>query len=451
MEMLTDNHISKLEEDEFGFESYANLFSSIIQDTNKLPLCIGIFGEWGTGKSSLMSMTKDAIDNHGSIKSIWFNPWKYDKKEDLWNALIQTILYEITEAGDKQSKNKAKDLAKSITWLMIKKGIAVASSGIISEGDIKKIKDTISKQDELHYRNINHFEERFEEVIRLYTNNGKLVVFIDDLDRCLPENAITVLESLKLFIGNAKCVFILGMDRYIIEQGINFRFGGKINMSGRDYLEKIIQVPFFLPPVPFEKLRRALEVSKTADFSEQIWQLIKYGLGGNPRKTKRFVNSFYLLREILKHPQTLYQGNYKKSSNLLDLDIDTQNFYFAKLLIIQMNFPKFYNNLKLHPEDWKIFERAKMDFEGRPQLDEFWEDEIFRNFMLDTSETKNYPSSPNVEIMESLMKAVSLVTPEDKSSFVSTIASEMSYTDGIPELPDKNKGTKGTFDDQTKK
>ena len=74
-------------------------------------------------------------------------------------------------------------------------------------------------------------------MVKSYTNEGKLVIFVDDLDRCLPENAITVLESLKLFIGHAHCIFVLGMDHYIVEEGIGLRyqFENKLEMNGRDY------------------------------------------------------------------------------------------------------------------------------------------------------------------------------------------------------------------------
>lgn len=319
MKMLTDNPVKNLSEDKFGFKFYADLLAHSIRDTQELPFCIGIFAEWGAGKSSLMNMIQSSLEGSLGTKTIWFNPWKYDKKEDLWNALIQSILYKIAEdnsSGD-SVKVEAKKLAKATSWLMLKKGVSAVTGGILGESDLENFKNAWSKQDELHYSHINKFEEGFEKVINLYTGNGKLVVFIDDLDRCLPQNAITVLESLKLFIGNAKCVFVLGMDHVVIEEGITFKFGEKIKFSGRDYLDKIIQVPFYLPPVPFGKLRESLQVSKTANYPDSIWKLIEFGLGGNPRKTKRFVNCAYLLREILR--------NNKTSSDITPLDGLTKN------------------------------------------------------------------------------------------------------------------------------
>ena len=364
MEMLTDNPIKTKPQDRFGFAPYAGIIADTIRDTNDLPFCIGIFAEWGAGKSSLMNMIQDDLENAGDTKCIWLNqefikkyknlPWKYDKKEDLWNALIQTILYSIIEDSDnKETIRKAKELAKSTAWLLLKKGISAATSGVISEGNIDTIANKIVKSDELHYKHINHFEENFGKVVKEYTNNGKLVVFVDDLDRCLPENAITVLESLKLFIGDARCVFVLGMDHLVVEQGLEIRFHEKIKLSGRDYLDKIIQVPFFLPPVPFNKLKDALQVTKTADFDDRIWKIAELGLGGNPRKTKRFVNSSYLANRIL-HNRDFYETNYHQNQGARFIGDQDQRFFIAKLLIFQMVFLEFYQFLKVHPEAWHI-------------------------------------------------------------------------------------------------
>ena len=103
---------------------------------------------------------------------------------------------------------------------------------MITESNLDSLLEIFSKGDALYCRHINQFEEDFARVIKLYLpQGGRLVVFIDDLDRCLPENAITVLESIKLFIGDANCIFVLGMDHDIVENGIQVRYGEKIKIS----------------------------------------------------------------------------------------------------------------------------------------------------------------------------------------------------------------------------
>jgi predicted KAP-like P-loop ATPase len=254
MRLFTDNPISSIEEDKFGFAPYALVLKDTILQTTPLPFCVGVFGPWGSGKSSFMKMLQWLMKDE--VQTIWFNPWKYDKKEDLWNALIQTILDYITERSkDEEVIKKAKALALATTWLAMKKAIAALTAGIIDESNLDKIAESFKAEDQRNYRHINQFEDDFAYVVDHFSNGGKLVVFIDDLDRCLPENAITVLESLKLFIGNANCIFVLGIDHYVVEEGIKSRYTEKISITGRDYLDKIIQVPFFLPPVSYERLK----------------------------------------------------------------------------------------------------------------------------------------------------------------------------------------------------
>lgn len=404
MQMLTDNPTIK---DKFGFNIYSKILAQTIKDTNDLPFSIGIFGQWGSGKSSLMLMIEDQIKKLSKIKTIWFNPWKYDKKEELWSALIQSILYKIAEElKDDELGKKAKELAINAGWSLLKKGISTATGGFITATNIEDIKNALSKQDELYYKYINQFENDFEKVINKYTNDGKFVIFIDDLDRCLPENAITVLESLKLFIGNARCIFVLGMDHFIVEQGIRLRFGEKVNMSGRDYLDKIIQVPFYLPPVPFNKLKQALLVTKTANYNENIWLVIKYGLNGNPRKTKRFINSFYFAGQIIANSK-----NNAEAINITDefvaLSKDHQDFYLAQLLIFQMIFPDFYEFLKYNLNAWTFLSKSIVNAENvdrRAQsLDEneflkkYWSNPDFKTFITKTDRSLNdsIPFPPN--------------------------------------------------------
>ena len=247
-----------------------------------------------------------------------------------------------------------------------------------------------------------------------------MFVFIDDLDRCLPENAITVLESLKLFIGHANCIFVLGMDHSIVEAGIQTRYEGKIKIDGREYLDKIIQVPFYLPPVTFKRLKASLE-DDSETLSEEVWNVIRLGMGGNPRKTKRFVNSFYLSWRFLNHPDRDLQEKLQ-NGNLSHISQERQNFYLAKILVFQMSFPEFYQHLRHHLGDWRYLEenvilqnqaaKGQENLKDKKELARFWEDESFQDFMGKTSKrsSQNYPPAPSSDIVEALLEATSLVT-----------------------------------------
>ena len=80
---------------------------------------------------------------------------------------------------------------------------------------------------------INKFEDTFDNLVKDYVgSSGHLVVFIDDLDRCLPENAVTVMESLKLYLDRANCVFVVAAEAVIIEEGIRQRYHDNERLSG---------------------------------------------------------------------------------------------------------------------------------------------------------------------------------------------------------------------------
>ncbi|HYT45740.1 MAG TPA: P-loop NTPase fold protein, partial [Methylomirabilota bacterium] len=356
MKLYTDNPISSLKDEKFGFLTYARVLSTTLLESGPLPFCVGIFGAWGSGKSSFMKMIQLLIQNKPEVRSIWFNPWKYDKKEELWSALIQTILSTIIVETDHKPeiKEKAKLLAKTVTWMVLKKAVTTVSAGIVTEPDLDTIAKTMTDKDEIYYQYVNNFEQDFSFVVERYTDNGKLVIFIDDLDRCLPENAITVLESLKLFIGDARCIFVLGMDHYIVEEGIRQRYTNKVTMNGRDYLDKIIQIPFYLPPVHYKTLEASLKADEaSARLSEEVWTIIHAGMEGNPRKTRRFVNCFNLVQSYLRAPT---RDEILSRGDIPILPEKTQNIYLAKLLVFQISFPDFYVHLNDHPEDWEFLE-----------------------------------------------------------------------------------------------
>ncbi|MBN1994874.1 MAG: hypothetical protein JW953_19405 [Anaerolineae bacterium] len=98
---------------------------------------------------------------------------------------------------------------------------------------------------------LDDFRRQFEAISKNFiVNRGRLVVFVDDLDRCLPDKAVEVLEAVKLFLDVPGCVFMLGVAREVIEEGIRVRYKDyQVKLDGAQYLEKIIQIPFSLPPI----------------------------------------------------------------------------------------------------------------------------------------------------------------------------------------------------------
>ena len=196
-----------------------------------------------------------------------------------------------------------------------------------------------------------------------------------------------------------------------------YRFANKVTINGRDYLDKIIQIPFFLPPVSYKKLKESFTTGGKGDaLAEEIWNIVRLGMDGNPRKTKRFVNCFYLLQQLLKDPA---RSGYDQVAAPLP-DMRTQNIYLAKILVFQMNFPDFYMNLQLYPGDWEYLEKDIIEANStedranalliRPELEPF----LKKNphliaFVRKTAASKGDPGPPREEIVSQLLQITNLV------------------------------------------
>ena len=130
--------------------------------------------------------------------------------------------------------------------------------------------------------------------------DGKLVIFIDDLDRCIPSNAITVLEALKIFLGKRKCVFVIGVDQGSLEHAVDSVYGVEKGLPGRDYLAKIVQVPFYMPEMaPTFPIGAVAPWLAPQYIGKTVHAIIEIATEGNPRQIKRFNNTFVLANRVL--------------------------------------------------------------------------------------------------------------------------------------------------------
>jgi KAP family P-loop domain len=337
---LTDNPVTRLSQDAFGFEPHVRQLDEAVRNAQPLPLTVGVFGGWGTGKSSFLGMWRDLLEvDDPAAHTIWFNPWKYDQKVEVWSALLHTVLAEIGRVP--RLRDRALQLARAATWLSLRAGLghatSLATAGVVGKEQINSLLDGLSKDDADQYDQVNRFEQDFAKAVDdAVGEGGRLVVFIDDLDRCTPDSAITVLESLKLFLGNARCVFVLALDVDVLAAVSTNKFRGALvgapeeSVSGMRYLEKIVQLPFFLPDVGFPALQGLLAPSLgVLAKRKQFWELLQVGLGNNPRRLKRFVNvlNLALPRQWLEAP------------------IDPRPLQLAKLLILRSEHREFFRQI----------------------------------------------------------------------------------------------------------
>lgn len=385
MQLLDDNPATR---DAFGFEKLADILLGIIRDSPRPPFTIGVFGEWGSGKTTLMKMLQASLQKNGT-KTVWFNPWKYDNKEVIWNALIQHILFAMKTDPEVTQRPRANEFATKIADVAInlakyaaKVGTRFIPGGFIKEDDVDSVTNILlpASADDKQFSFINRFEEDFDALVKEYVGDkGILVVFIDDLDRCLPENAISVMEALKLYLDRTSCIFVIGSESSIIEEGIRQRYKENRRLSAKDYLEKIIQLPFNLPPIQPDNALSILNLyEKSTPYRNDptIRSLIVAGTGCNPRRIKRFVNAFWVLSEIAGSISS-------KEQQVL-----------AKILLIQMRFPNLYHaltrNLGLVSQISQFRKESPSNrkelMATSPVIQELWDDKDLLSFLEKTAD-----------------------------------------------------------------
>lgn len=322
MKLLTDQALgdgTELDCDGLGFSTYADVLADAALGTPG-PFTIGVFGEWGTGKTSLMRMVKDNLDKRDKNKNekiltIWFDAWKFEKEEHPIIPLVTAVIEKLEE-----NKGCREKLADKIETL--KNGLRALIYGISFKAKVNILgsevgigvsnKDMVKREEELTQGPLlggSLYIEAFKllKSIELFKDT-RIVMIIDDLDRCFPDLAINLLESIKLALSQEGFVFIVGVARTVIEGYLKHRYEKEYGLSdfqGESYLDKIIQLPFFIPP----------HTSRLEDFSESILNrldenvskqlkgiipLISNASGGNPRTTIRFVNNLLIDLAIYK-------------------------------------------------------------------------------------------------------------------------------------------------------
>ena len=370
------------------YEAIAATVVSVINQSDDTPLTIGVHGDWGAGKSSVLMMIKDAFEKNDDALCLFFNGWAFEGLEDTKAVLIETIIEGLINEKklSGQVLDNAKKLLERVNWMKVARkagGLAfTVATGIPTVDQAKDImgglKSLIGGDDGIDQADIkglldsaggylkpavaesipSHMHAFREEFVKLLADAKvkRLVVVVDDLDRCLPETAIATLEAIRLFLFVPGAAFVIAADEAMIEYAVSKHFPDLPLSNGpasyaRSYLEKLIQVPFRLPSLGFVETRTYLtllnlslslqeddpvflklveltkdvlkrpwggngfnresiskklggpvpsDVENALALADQISPLLSEGTLGNPRQIKRFVNAMNLRLAIAK-------------------------------------------------------------------------------------------------------------------------------------------------------
>ena len=268
----------------------AKTIVDLIKESNDQPISIGVHGDWGAGKSSILEMIEDQFVKNDRTDGkkyccIRFNGWKHQGFEDSKIALMSSIVSELSakEKLQETAKDILEKLWKNINWMSVAKtagkmtlGIATGTAPIAVLSSVQDmLKESISTEkgisnaidviggylkeakiteDTSSNTEFTEFHTNFKKLLEK-ANISKLVILIDDLDRCLPDVAINTLEAVRLFMFTGETAFVVAADESMIRYAVKKHFPdildeNKYNAGtefSNKYLEKLIQVPFRIP------------------------------------------------------------------------------------------------------------------------------------------------------------------------------------------------------------
>ena len=237
------------EQDCLGYLSYVAVLADVCTHEGIAPLTLGIFGSWGSGKTSLMKMLEMRIaeaKGEGTTKTLWFNAWRYEGREEAQSALIHAIIAKLSE--DRGILDETMELVTRLKngASVLKLAKFIGKTAITMTPNIGDFIDCFREESEKIAETMEQFDSDFRELLE---NVGieRIVVFIDDLDRCSSEKVIETFETIKLFLNTPECTFVIGADSAKIEQAVGEIYNVAEDSRRKDYLEKIVQVPFSIP------------------------------------------------------------------------------------------------------------------------------------------------------------------------------------------------------------
>lgn len=248
MTYSSDKPISKISQDLLGRAPFSFQLAKAINNYNENSgLVIGIYGGWGTGKTSIINMIENEIINFEDDKTIFirFSPWNYSDKDSLIRLFFESLKIKLNIHHNKNIDNAIDNYLEALDILTLIPGINYTIVGII-----KKFIKTFRKKNEAFDLEANkkYLEKQLSAI------NKKIIVVIDDLDRLTNIQIRETFQLVKQVADFPNVIYILSMDREVVARALT----EVQNIDGNEYLEKIVQIPFEIPEIGKDKLQYIL-------------------------------------------------------------------------------------------------------------------------------------------------------------------------------------------------
>lgn len=381
---VSDVPCTSLEDDALGIENYVKGLEKFVL-TCPTPMSIALQGDWGTGKTSfLQSMKSDFEKENKNIKTVYFNTWQYSQfkmSDDLYSSFISNIVTALGEGSEEREK------AKEIVQKLLRMSKFFAKNYIQGKVnfDLDAFEDAVISKEIERVQMVHGLKEQFAKIVdKAKGEEGRVVVFVDDLDRLNPEIAVELLEVMKLFMDVPSCVFVLAIDYEVVVSGVRKKFGKDMSEDKcRSFFDKIIQLPFRMPVDSYriEKMLQKILNGELLEYVGTLGILIKNTLGANPRTLKRLSNSFFLLRMV---EEQMTEG--KKSEDKREEECQAALLFSS--LVIQMYCYEAYERLIgcEEAQDLKqLFESVEKGSQENSEGDSEKEDERIQDALVSLS------------------------------------------------------------------
>jgi hypothetical protein len=329
-------------DDLLGFTSIVETVVAALQSASLDPVTIGINAPWGGGKSTVLGLLKSALEGEDGYRVIRLDPWEFDDQFDVRGAVVGEVLQDLLTAYPEEQEKlegPVKGLLERISWARV--AASMARGQLVAQ--TAELVKAFTPQPREDAKNLAGFRSEFAKLLQGLGSLKRLVVLVDDLDRCLPDAVMATLEAIKLFLSVKKVAFVLAADQEMVRESIAVSLDatGRGDQFALRYLEKIVQLPLSLPRISTDEAgafialllsqrrceqedhyrqlvthaqqRRALGRSPVlADMQELPWvpDAVTLGLAsrfaaglaahrsGSPRSIKRFLNAFALRTRI---------------------------------------------------------------------------------------------------------------------------------------------------------
>ncbi|WP_245849413.1 KAP family P-loop NTPase fold protein [Mycobacterium palustre] len=352
--------------DLLAFGAVAETAVEAVLDDTLDPIALGVSGPWGSGKSTVLRLIESDLKQRSTpheneqILVVQSDPWRYDPSVGAKATLISEVLTALQEelkrkgGASEKAQNLLKKLAKRVNWVKALK-VAARSSITLQLPNLDDLSGLINEEsvdgDEGESKTLDEFRTEFAELLNddALVHVKRVVVLVDDLDRCLPETVVETLETMRLFLSVPKMSFVIAADEDRVADALRDRYprsepSDEEEEPARLYLHKIVQTTLKLPALSrfdteayllllqlqnrpqadlspdafadilsgctelrtkagsLDDLRvpTGLDITGERQFATRLTPILYEKLRGSPRRVKRFLNDLNVRASIAR-------------------------------------------------------------------------------------------------------------------------------------------------------